>query len=496
MEKQNNRLVTWLLHSLGVQPDFVRTLPEAAYAAPVPRTERVVPPRHHIVVLLLVGGFIGLILAWWAIGLAFMKVQVGSASYPARLSDAALTSKVQQIADKYTLVVKYSGTPEQKYALDDMGMKANTASTVTTLRSIQRTWTHQLMWWRPVTAPIAITVDSAKLNDFIVKHITTTVQPAKDATLTIEKGEIKLTDATAGKQYGLQNPTQTLLNAASHMQKPAVVVKEIALNPALTAEQLESSKAKLEKTLTQPISFTIGGRTVHPSSKDIAGWLELTPDEKTKSVAIDVNSGKVLEYINKIAKADVHPPRARVQVKQDDGTTRVLVNGVNGSDVTNKQAVATSVANNLLKNTGIEQTLSVSYAGYKTITAGDYTKWIEVDLTNKRMYAYTHADLVKTFLVSAGAPKTPTVTGQYAIYSKYTQKDMRGRNVDGSKYFQPHVPWVNFFYKDYAIHGNYWRPLSYFGNINSSHGCVSTVPNEAEWIYNWAPIGTPVIVHT
>jgi lipoprotein-anchoring transpeptidase ErfK/SrfK len=495
MEKQNNRLVTWLLHSLGVQPELVRTLPEAAYVAPAPAVP-FTPPKHHILVLLIVGGLIGLVLAWWALSLAFMRVQVGPASYPARLSDKVLAAKVEQIADKYTLAVKYPDRTEQKYSLADMGMKPNTTSTVTTIRSMQRTFTHQLLWWRPVKATVAISVDSVKLNDFIVKHITTTVQPAKDATLTIEKGEIKLTDASAGKQYGLQNPTQALLSAASHLQKPQVEVREIALNPALTADQLESSKAELEKTLKQPITFTIAGRTIHPASSDIASWLELTPDEKAKSVSIDVNSGKVLEYINKIAKADVHPPRARVQIKQDDGTYRVLVNGVSGSDVTNKQAVATSVANSLLKNVGIEQALSVSYAGYKTITAGDYAKWIEVDLTNKRMYAYTHADLLKSFLVSAGAPKTPTVTGQYAIYSKYTQKDMRGRNVDGSKYFQPHVPWVNFFYKDYAIHGNYWRPLSYFGNINSSHGCVSTVPSEAEWVYNWAPLGTPVIVHT
>ncbi|MEK7059829.1 MAG: L,D-transpeptidase, partial [Patescibacteria group bacterium] len=82
------------------------------------------------------------------------------------------------------------------------------------------------------------------------------------------------------------------------------------------------------------------------------------------------------------------------------------------------------------------------------------------------------------------------------IYAKHAQQDMRGNNVDGSRYFQPHVRWINYFYKDYAIHGNYWRPLSYFGNINSSHGCVSLVDGEAEWIYAWASIGTPVIVHT
>jgi lipoprotein-anchoring transpeptidase ErfK/SrfK len=104
--------------------------------------------------------------------------------------------------------------------------------------------------------------------------------------------------------------------------------------------------------------------------------------------------------------------------------------------------------------------------------------------------------LVHTFLVSAGAPKTPTVLGKYAIYSKLRSQDMTGNNADGSRYFQPAVPYVNYFYGGYAIHGNYWRPDSWFGNINSSHGCIGVNVSDGAWIYNWAAIGTPVIVHS
>ncbi len=73
---------------------------------------------------------------------------------------------------------------------------------------------------------------------------------------------------------------------------------------------------------------------------------------------------------------------------------------------------------------------------------------------------------------------------------------MQGGNADGSRYFQPDVPYVNYFYADYAVHGNYWRPSSYFGNINSSHGCIGVSVGDGAWIYDWASIGTPVIVHT
>jgi hypothetical protein len=33
-----------------------------------------------------------------------------------------------------------------------------------------------------------------------------------------------------------------------------------------------------------------------------------------------------------------------------------------------------------------------------------------------------------------------------------------------------------------------------FGIKNRSHGCVGITNTEAEWIYNWDSIGTPVIV--
>ncbi|HEY1064261.1 MAG TPA: L,D-transpeptidase family protein, partial [Candidatus Saccharimonadales bacterium] len=262
-----------------------------------------------------------------------------------------------------------------------------------------------------------------------------------------------------------------------------------------TAEELASSRQELEKILNQPVSFTIDQKVVKPSKKDIAAWLELTPDAQEKRVDVDINSGKVLAYINKIAAAHVRSPRDEVVVTNDDGSKTVLVSGINGLDITDKQAIAANVTNSVLDGKGVQASLPVKFKSFDTVSTAAYPKWIEVDITNKRMYAYERTSLVKTFLVSAGAPKTPTVTGKFAIYSKYTQKDMRGLNTDGSRYFQPHVPWVSFFYKDYAIHGNYWRPTSYFGNINSSHGCVSTVPGEAAWMYDWAPIGTPVIIH-
>jgi lipoprotein-anchoring transpeptidase ErfK/SrfK len=44
-----------------------------------------------------------------------------------------------------------------------------------------------------------------------------------------------------------------------------------------------------------------------------------------------------------------------------------------------------------------------------------------------------------------------------------------------------------------ALHENYWTPVAQFG-IPHSHGCVGLKPADAQWFWNWATIGVPVVV--
>ena len=113
-------------------------------------------------------------------------------------------------------------------------------------------------------------------------------------------------------------------------------------------------------------------------------------------------------------------------------------------------------------------------------------KQIVVDLSEQRVYAYENSLLLRSFVVSTGLPRTPTVQGDYRVYVKYSATRMRGPGYD-----LPNVPWTMYFYQGYGIHGTYWH-----GNFGQpmSHGCVNMRTPEAEWLYNWAPVGTPVHV--
>jgi len=113
-------------------------------------------------------------------------------------------------------------------------------------------------------------------------------------------------------------------------------------------------------------------------------------------------------------------------------------------------------------------------------------KFIVVDLSLQKVYAYEDGQLVADFLASTGKPSTPTVQGLFYVYLKYEETRMVGPDYD-----TPDVPWTMYFFQGYALHGAYWH--NNFGTP-VSHGCVNFPVADAEWLYHWTPMETPVLV--
>jgi LysM repeat protein len=113
-------------------------------------------------------------------------------------------------------------------------------------------------------------------------------------------------------------------------------------------------------------------------------------------------------------------------------------------------------------------------------------KQIVVDLSEQSVYVYQDGVLLRQFLVSTGLPATPTVQGNFTIQRKYLSTRMTGPDYD-----LPGVPYPMYFYQGYALHGTYWH--SNFGHP-MSHGCVNMRTADAEWLYQFAPVGTAVRV--
>ncbi|MBF2028783.1 MAG: L,D-transpeptidase [Oscillatoriales cyanobacterium C42_A2020_001] len=129
------------------------------------------------------------------------------------------------------------------------------------------------------------------------------------------------------------------------------------------------------------------------------------------------------------------------------------------------------------------KTITASIANYKL----SRQRWIQIDLSKQRLYAWDGDRPVYAILVSTGKASTPTPTGVFAIQTRHRYARMQGYDYD-----VPDVPYTMYYHRGYAIHGAYWHHR--FGTP-VSHGCTNVAVNHARWLFNWARVGTPVVVH-
>ncbi|MCA9363349.1 L,D-transpeptidase family protein [Candidatus Kaiserbacteria bacterium] len=137
--------------------------------------------------------------------------------------------------------------------------------------------------------------------------------------------------------------------------------------------------------------------------------------------------------------------------------------------------------------------------GDRTIWEHDYStttkKTITVNRSEQKLYAFEGNELFLETDISTGLELTPTPRGSFTIFKKTPSRYMQGplpNLIDKQYYDLPGVPW-NLYFTDggAVIHGAYWHDS--FGS-QYSHGCVNLEPKTAERLYNWAELGTEVIV--
>jgi lipoprotein-anchoring transpeptidase ErfK/SrfK len=63
--------------------------------------------------------------------------------------------------------------------------------------------------------------------------------------------------------------------------------------------------------------------------------------------------------------------------------------------------------------------------------------------------------------------------------------------MKGAGYDIPNVPYAMYYEGNYGIHGAFWHRR--FGTP-VSHGCVNVAVNHARWLFDWASVGTAVVI--
>jgi hypothetical protein len=121
-----------------------------------------------------------------------------------------------------------------------------------------------------------------------------------------------------------------------------------------------------------------------------------------------------------------------------------------------------------------------------------FPRRIVVDLTSQWLTAYEGDLAVFRAPVATGKDGFNTPTGNFAVYAKYPMQTMTG-SAGGETWNVPDIPFVQYIVGGVALHGTYWHDLWGTG-VRMSHGCINLNIDDAQWLYEWAEVGTPVEV--
>lgn len=127
--------------------------------------------------------------------------------------------------------------------------------------------------------------------------------------------------------------------------------------------------------------------------------------------------------------------------------------------------------------------------------------WIDVNLSTQTATAYNGSTPVYTAGVTSGRPGWATPTGTFSVVNRVANETMDSstigipRNAPGG-YYLTNILYTQYFdWSGDALHYNYWSPASAFGSYPTSHGCVGMQLGAAQYFWNFASIGTPVVIH-
>ncbi len=411
--------------------------------------------------------------------------------------NAQQITELLQARKKDMKITLKTETKKLEPKLDEIGYNIDIEKTVQEAMASKRNqgFFAKLQFWK-VSKVVAVTsVNDTLLSQYIETNIPELIEPPVDATLAFnaKTASFSITNQADGKGADLLHLKADLVVGGSGLEPVSIPVKTAARGPNISEKELKDLVEPANNIVKRKVTLTGQGYSFTAKSSDIASWVTPTP-RKDGSVRLVIDPAKIQSYVDVIAKRISTPPQDTKVIKDETtGQEVVLQEGRDGTELADKQSLSNSIANGLAEGKDVTAPMNIQVAAHKTVNMSSYDKWIEIDLSQQRTTAYEKANPIRTFTVATGMRGYETVKGEFAIWLRVRSQTMQGGSkADGSYYSIPNVEWVSYFYKDYALHGAWWRKV--FG-YPASHGCVNMTNDDARWVYEWAPIGTKVIVH-
>ncbi|MFO0955636.1 MAG: L,D-transpeptidase family protein [Candidatus Saccharibacteria bacterium] len=348
----------------------------------------------------------------------------------------------------------------------------------------------------------AYKLDYKKLNAFTSDVVKSVGQPATSAVVQVKEGQVVVIPDKPGLGIDRTRVTQLVSGALAEAKDATFQLETQSVEAPIKASEVQPTTTSAQQLLGRQVSLTYEGRTFAASPTNIGYWIKVEPDSEVNpsKLLVKVNEQEVRGWVQSVAnQVNKNPVNKKVTIK--NGVTSVDREGSNGYAVDQEAAVAEVMAA-MRDNRDATIGLKTNPVAFRTettrTTSLDAPRYIEVNLSRQYLWAYENGQVVYSTPVTSGATGAgfPTVTGTFAIYYKARNTYLNGRpyGYNYNVFVQYWMP----FYSGYGLHDASWR--SSFGGADyyygGSHGCVNMPNAAAAFLYDWAPVGTPVWVHT
>lgn len=460
------------------------------------------------VVLLVVLGGAGTAYAAIFLDRALPRTTVGGISVAGMTRDEVAAS-VQQRFDEVSVTLRTGvGTPRRE-RLADLGCTLDVDATVDSVLAANSSWSsYATSLVSPRDVDIVLTTDLTSLEDVADEVVEQEGRLGTDASVRLAKNKksFVVTPAVVGQAVAMASLRDAVADTARGLKSTTATVQFVDAAPPVTTADAQAVAEEANTMVARTVRVS-DGATKHTASRARkASWVKL-PSTDGVPGRPKVKAAKVRAWVDSLAEdANAAPADGLRNVSATGRVLSVVTQARDGRAVSDAQDVAEAAVQALttqadyrgefsyrtLAATWTERTIAVG-AEKLAYPAAKGEKWIDVNLARHTMTAYVGATVVKgPVSMVSGAPATPTVVGTFRVYHKNPLMTMRGFNADGTRYETPDVPSSSFFHRGYALHGAPWR--SSFG-YSASHGCINLPVGVAEWVYDWATIGTPVVSH-
>ncbi len=337
--------------------------------------------------------------------------------------------------------------------------------------------------------------DQVKLAEYLTDVEKGYSIPMLNPHVSWKNGAYVVNDGSEGERVVHPDFAEALLASAEAMRPFLVELSYEKVFPTVAAEDLIEARSQMEAMTSEPLALTGGGKKFTVEPEVLRPWLRQeyesakVVDDSRQGIVIILDKPLVSQYLQELnAKIGTPPKQTFGYVSEQRG--EYAYKNSKGQEI---KFPETSEAILAALHPGASRRAEIVMGEVEPVITleqpkapKDSGKVIAVDISRQTTYAYEDGKLVFWTRASTGKGDS-TKEGEWKVYNKNPDQVM-----DGPGYYLPHVKWVLAYDGDYTLHGTYWHTK--FGQP-MSHGCTNLSEADAKWLYDWAPIGTPVVIY-